>query len=41
MKVPLDAQYGDQHLCDVREEGEVYQHEDINFPSDLSDEDDR
>jgi hypothetical protein len=41
MKVPLDAQYGDQRLRDVGEEDEVYQHEDINFPSDLSDEEDR
>jgi len=40
MKVPLDAQYGDQRRRDVGEEDEVYQHEDINFPSDLSNEED-
>ncbi|CAN9203311.1 unnamed protein product [Alternaria alternata] len=41
MKVPLDAQYGGRRLRDVGEEDEVFQHEDIDFPGDHSDEEGR
>lgn len=41
MRVPLDAQYGGRRLRDVGEEDEVFQHEDIEFPSDHSDDEGR
>ncbi|CAN9214710.1 unnamed protein product [Alternaria alternata] len=41
MKVPLDAQYGGRRLRDVGEEDEGFQHKDIEFPGDRSDDEDR